>query len=253
MIEVANLRKVYRSTPINPLRKPVETRALESISLRVERGEAVALVGLNGAGKTTLLKILATLVLPDGGSASISGFDVIKASASVKSRIGLVTGDERSFYWRLTGRENLFLFGALQNIHFSELRNRVESMLDTFGIQGQADMPFRSYSTGMRQRLALARCLLHEPEVLLLDEPNKGIDPVLQVRSVSYIRDELVSRRKHTVLFATHNLEEAIALGGRVALLESGRLIYFDRPESADQLRKLMEPKTNQNNAKPEN
>lgn len=241
MIEVEKLTKVYRLGALNPFRRAAETLALDSVSLAVGRGEAVALVGRNGAGKTTLLKILATLVLPDSGRASVCGRDVVSDSAAVKSRIGLVTGDERSFYWRISGRENLMLFGALQNIPHRELAERADRLLAALGLAEQARLPFRSFSSGMKQRLAIARCLLHEPEALLLDEPNKGVDPLLQKKYIRYIREEVAGGMKRVVLLATHNLEEAIELGGRVALLEKGRLVYFDRPAGAEQIRKMME------------
>ena len=249
MIETEKLSKTYHTTPINPFRKPAQTTALESVTLRVGRGEAVAVVGRNGAGKTTLLKILATLVLPDGGRAEVCGHDVASQSAAVRSKIGIVTGDERSFYWRLSGRENLNLFGALHNIPRRELKERVARMLESFGLSEAADSPFRSYSYGMKQRLSLARCLMHEPDVLLMDEPNKGIDPLLQARSIEYIRDKIAGSGGRAVLLAPHNLEEAAALGGPVALLDKGRVIFFGKT-GALELREMME-KLEKNDAGP--
>jgi len=242
MIEAENLSKTYRTTPINPFRKPATTKALESVSFQVGRGEAVAVVGRNGAGKTTLLKILATLVLPDGGRAEICGNDVVASSAAVRRKIGIVSGDERSFYWRLSGRENLILFGALHNIPRRELKKRIDSILASLDLTAAADISFRSYSSGMKQRLSLARCLIHEPEALLMDEPNKGIDPLMQARSIEYIRDEIVGRGGRAALLATHNLEEAVALGGKVALLDRGRILFFGKVGDARELRDMMEP-----------
>ncbi len=241
MIEIEKLSKTYVTSPLNPFRKPVATKALESVTLSVVSGGAVSIIGRNGAGKTTLLKILATLVLPDGGRAAVCGLDVVSQSKAARRRIGIVTGDERSFYWRLSGRENLMLFGALHDIWPRDLRRRAEELLAATGLSEKADAPVRSYSTGMRQRLALARCLLHEPDVLLLDEPNKGLDPVMQSKMIGYIRDELAGRGGRTVLLATHNLEEAAALGGPAALLEQGRLVSFAKPDSVEQLRGLMQ------------
>ena len=242
MIEAENLSKTYHSTPVNPFRKPAITKALVSVSLRVGRGEAVAVIGRNGAGKTTLLKILATLVLPDGGHASVGGQDVVSRAAAVRRKIGIVTGDERSFYWRLSGRENLILFGALHDIPRRELKKRISGILDSLDLAAAADIPFRSYSSGMKQRLSIARCLIHEPEVLLMDEPNKGIDPLMQARSIEYIREEIAGRGGRAVLLATHNLEEAVALGGPVALLDSGRVLFFGKPGGAAELREMMQP-----------
>jgi ABC-2 type transport system ATP-binding protein len=241
MIEVEKISKTYRPAALNPFARKAEVPALNEVSLKVARGEATALVGRNGAGKTTLLKILATLVLPDSGRAAIGGSDVVSAARDVKRKIGIVTGDERSFYWRLSGRENLILFGALHNIPRGELKGRIDGLLRELGLSEHAGLPFRSYSSGLKQRLALARCLLHEPDVLLLDEPNKGIDPLLRAKNIQYIRDTLAGEMKRTVLLATHDLEEAFALGGRTAILEKGRIAYLGRPANAAELRDEME------------
>lgn len=240
MIRIINLTKTYRAGSPNPFKKGPAQRALDDASFDVQSGEAVALVGRNGAGKTTLLKILCTLVLPDAGSATVCGHDVVRDAAAARRCIGYASGDERSFYWRLTGRQNLNLFAALQDTPPREIRDRVNSLLALTGLEKKADTPFKNYSSGMRQRLSLARSLLHGPEVLLLDEPNRGLDPLLQQRFMDFLRDELLGRRKMTILLATHNLQEAAATAARVALLDKGKLLYFGAPGGDENLRTLM-------------
>lgn len=240
MILTENLAKTYSVAPVNPFRRAVKIPALAGVDLRVGAGEAVALVGRNGAGKTTLLKILGALVLPDGGRARVCGLDVVSRSRDVRAAIGLVTGDERSLYWRLTGAQNLALFGALYNVPPGELREKTARALADFGLGTHADVPVRSYSSGMRQRLMLARALLHEPRVLLMDEPNRAADPVLQGEFLARVRDDIAGRMKRAVLLATHNLEEAVSLGGRVAVIEKGKIVYSGKPDGVAELRDMM-------------
>lgn len=240
MIDIQGLSKNFRTAPLNPFRKPDITRALEDVSFRTEAGTITALVGRNGAGKSTLMKILATVVLPDSGSARVNGRDVLREPAAVRACIGLSGGDERSFYWRLTGRQNLLVFAALQNVPRREIPAKVDHLLDLFGLAGKAGIPFRNYSSGMRQRLALARALLHNPRVLLLDEPNKGLDPLLQESFKNFLTNELVGKHAMTVLVATHDLDTALEIAHRVAFLDKGRLLFFGRPENAGQIRDMM-------------
>lgn len=240
MIEIEGLSKNFRDTPLNPFRKPAVTEALADVSFRVDSGTVTALVGRNGAGKSTLMKILATVVLPESGTARVSGHDVLRAPDAVRARIGLSGGDERSFYWRLTGRQNLQVFAALQNVPRRDIPARVDRLLNLFGLEDKAGVAFRSYSSGMRQRLALARSLLHDPLVLLLDEPNKGLDPLLQENFKNFLKRELVDKQGKTVLVATHDLDTALDIAHNVAFLDKGRLLYFGKPENAGQIRDMM-------------
>lgn len=248
MISVRGISKSYRAGSPNPFKKGPEQRALDDASFEVGGGEAVALVGRNGAGKTTLLKILCTLVLPDAGAASVCGHDVVREPAAARRCIGYASGDERSFYWRLTGRQNLALFAALQDTPPRQIRERVGALLGLTGLEKKADMPFKNYSSGMRQRLSLARSLIHGPEVLLLDEPNRGLDPLLQQRFMDFLRDELLGKRKMTILLATHNLREAAATARKVALLDRGKLLFFGPPDNEEHLRGLMEQAAGEDN-----
>jgi ABC-2 type transport system ATP-binding protein len=200
------------------------TVALEDVTLAVQHGEIVGLVGANGAGKTTLLKILATLVLPTSGQVRVNGHDVVRDELAVKGQIGLMTGEERSFYWRLTGRQNLAFFAALYGLSSQEARTRISELGGFLGIT-DLDRRVQTYSTGMKQRLALARALLHNPPILLLDEPTKSLDPPTAQRLRAFLRERTDHPHPRTVVLATHNLTEAEQLSDRIILLHHGRCI----------------------------
>jgi len=248
MISTSNLSKIFSIVPINPFRRPETTVALRDVTLDVEAGEVVALVGRNGAGKTTLLKVLCGLFLPDGGHAEVCGLDVTTCQARILRRTGLMVGGERSMYWRLSGRENLYLFGALQDVPRLELPGRIDRVLTEVGLSARSDSPVRSYSSGMRQRLSLARALLNNPEVLLLDEPTRGMDPAMQSWFVEHLRGNITAGNR-TVLFATHSLEEAVQLGGKTIIIDMGRIEYTGRPPSTDELREIFVGICNSNRA----
>lgn len=197
--------------------------AVENVTLTIHEGELFGLLGPNGAGKTTLLKMLATLITPTFGEAWVNGHSLPHDEA-VKAGIGLVTTDERSFYWRLTGRQNLNFFAHLHSIPSKEIPSRIEELFALTHLQSMADQPFRTYSTGMRQRLAIARALLHRPKILFLDEPTRGLDPP-SIRALHHlIRHELTGQQGLTVLLTTHWLWEAEELCDRLAILHGGRI-----------------------------
>ncbi|MDR7464462.1 MAG: ABC transporter ATP-binding protein, partial [Armatimonadota bacterium] len=198
-------------------------RALAGISLRIEPGEVFGLVGPNGAGKTTLLKLLATLLLPSEGAARVDGADLVSQAGMVRRRVGLATGDERTFYWRLTGRENLEFFCGLRGQSPAVARRRAAEVLERVDLVEQADETVGRYSTGMRQRLAIARALLDDPPVLLLDEPTRSLDPVAAARVQTLIR-RLSREEGRTVLLATHQLGEAATACDRIGILVAGAL-----------------------------
>jgi ABC-2 type transport system ATP-binding protein len=198
--------------------------ALLDVDLAVRRGEILGLLGTNGAGKTTLLKILATLILPTAGRITIEGVDLIREPHRAIRLLSLVTADERSFYWRLTGRQNLEFFAAFHSLSRSAAHHRIEALREQLGLEA-LDRQFGVYSTGMRHRLAIARGLLREPQVLLLDEPTRSLDPVAAKGLHRLIRDTLVSQLGCTVVLATHNLQEAEELCDRAAFLHEGRLL----------------------------
>ncbi|HEV8336472.1 MAG TPA: ABC transporter ATP-binding protein [Candidatus Polarisedimenticolia bacterium] len=236
-IEITSLSKVFRSKKSlrqilgGPAAKPQETWALKDVSLQVPERAIYGLLGPNGAGKTTLLKILSCLVLPTSGQVRVGGFDTRKSEMEVKRTLGFVTSDERSFYWRLTGRENLQFFGNLHQLHGGALARRIDFLLEHLDLSDQADKPFREYSSGMKQRLAVARGLLHDPPVVLLDEPTRSLDPISAKHLRRFLSEELNGRQGKTLLLATHNLQEAEQLCQNVAVLSRGRILGAGRVE----------------------
>jgi ABC-2 type transport system ATP-binding protein len=227
-IETNQLTRVFRE-PGRLFRRSTlpGTLALDGISLSVESGECVALVGPNGAGKSTLLRILSTAVLPTSGTARIHGIDVARDAPAVRRRIGVMTGDDRSFFWRLTGFENLIFFAELQGISNAAAKARAIDLLEAFGLASAANRRFSGYSTGMRQRLGLARALLHRPSVLLLDEPTANLDLEHRGQVLDILRSILASGET-TALIASHDAGLAVTLANRVIRLEHGRISTVD-------------------------
>lgn len=206
----------------------VEREALRGVSFEIERGEIFGLLGPNGAGKTTLVKILATVLLPSSGSAEVCGFDVVRDASRIRERIGLVFGGERGLYGSLTGRDTLRFWGTLHGLRPVEVKRRTDELLDLVGLAERADDRVREYSRGMKQRLHLARGLVSQPEVLLLDEPTIGLDPVA-ARQMRELVEEL-NAGGTTILLTTHYMAEAEQLCQRVAFLSEGRIGLLDSP-----------------------
>ncbi|MGH9865972.1 MAG: ABC transporter ATP-binding protein [Candidatus Acidiferrales bacterium] len=204
--------------------------ALAGISFSVEPGEAVAVIGENGAGKSTLLRVLATLIVPTRGRAEISGCDVERNGAGARKQLGYYTSGDEGFYGRLTGRENLRLFAAMNNLNRSQAARRINELAELLGLEEILDRQARTYSTGMLQRLGLARSLLHAPAVLLLDEPTRSLDPLAAAEFRGFLKTEIVGRLGTTLLFASHTLSEVEEMAGRVVLLAQGRIRAFDTP-----------------------
>jgi ABC-2 type transport system ATP-binding protein len=221
-ITVRGLVKVFRGTT-----------ALDGVDLVVPRGRLHALVGRNGAGKSTLLRILATTVVPDAGSASIAGIDVLRSPRVARAHIGLCLADERSWYWPLTGRQNLDFFARLHGLGRAERGARCAEVLSAVGLDGPADRSFNDYSTGMRLRLSVARALLHDPAVLLLDEPTRSVDPPGAAALLGLLHQQVDAGR--TIVLVTHDLEEAAQADGATAL-DQGRAVavWSTRPERAE-------------------
>ncbi len=228
-IEVSGLAKSFAKKKSvgemlrHPLRRPERVHALRGVSLEVREGEIFGLLGPNGAGKTTLLKILSCLILPDRGQARVAG-ESIAHEDRVKPKIGLVNSDERSFYWRLSGRENLDFFACLYDVPARATARRIETLLRRLDLLEDAERRFSDYSSGMKQRLAIARALLHDPPLLLMDEPTRSLDPAAARALRRLVKDELNRRDGKTILLATHNLREAEVLCDRIAILVRGKV-----------------------------
>ncbi len=201
--------------------------AVNGVTMDISQGEIFGLMGPNGAGKTTLLKILTTLLLPSSGEAYVSGYS-IREEDKVKGSIGVISSEERSFYWRLAGRENLRFFATLHNMKPSEIKRRIESITETLGLKDFIDRRFDNYSTGMKQKLLIARSLIGNPMVLFIDEPTRGLDPV----AASQIREILknLSQTGITIFLITHSIEEAIEVCERVAIMYQGSIKATIRP-----------------------
>lgn len=221
----------FREALRHILKRP-KTTALNNLSLRVSRGRAFCLLGPNGAGKTTLIKILTTLVLPDEGQAFVNGYDVVKHPGAVKDVVGYAINDERSFYWRLTGRQNLEFFGALVGLRGASRDRKIDEVLELTGLEAAAGRRFNAYSTGMRQMLAFARALLTDADLLFVDEPTRSLDPLAADKVRSFLRRELVDRRGKTVFWATHDLNEAASAAHEIAVIDRGRIRLQGTPEA---------------------
>jgi|SRR5579862_921960 len=204
--------------------------ALAGISFSVEAGEAVAIVGHNGAGKSTLLRILATLMVPTRGRAALGGFDVERDGLAARRQLGYHTGGDEGFYARLSGRENLAFFAAMNNMMGPAARERIDSVAKLIGVADDLDRQVRTLSTGMTHRLGLARAFLHGPAVLLLDEPTRSLDPLAAADFRRLLKDDLVRRRGTTLLFASHTLSEVDEIADRIILLDHGNLLACDTP-----------------------
>jgi ABC-2 type transport system ATP-binding protein len=216
-----------------PFQRPT-VAAIEDLTLDVGEGEFFGLLGPNGAGKTTLFKILSAVVLPDAGTVLVGGHDVVREAAAVRSLLAPVIADERSLNWRLSARENLRTFAALQGLKGAALRRRIEEVLETVELTDTGEKLAGQFSSGMRQRLLIARALLSRPRILLLDEPTRSLDPVAAARFRKFLREELTLKHGCTVLLATHNAEEALELCGRVGVLHRGRMLRIGTPDELE-------------------
>ncbi|MBI2194251.1 MAG: ABC transporter ATP-binding protein [Planctomycetes bacterium] len=205
-------------------------RALDGLSFEARPGEIFGLLGPNGAGKTTVIKILCTLLTPDGGTACVNGFDILKQPMKVKRSLGvLLDSPERGFVFKLTGRDNLEFFASIHGFAPREARRRTSELLTLLGLEASAGVEMQKYSTGMKQKLALARALLSDPPVMILDEPTNGLDPQSAADLRSFIHERVRGGQK-TVLMTTHNMDEAERLCDRVAIISAGRLVALDAP-----------------------
>lgn len=206
--------------------------ALAGISFEVRPGETVALLGANGAGKSTLLRILATLLLPSRGSAQIAGYDAATQARLVRRQLGYHAGTDLGFYARLTGRENLRFFGRLNHLSGPTIAVRIAKLAEQFRLGEALDRQVRTLSSGTVQRLSLARALLHQPAVLLLDEPTRSLDAIGAVEFRRFLKSEVLGGGDTSLLFASHSLQEVELLADRIAVIDAGRLLACESVEA---------------------
>jgi len=203
--------------------------AVGGVDIQIEHGEIFGLLGPNGAGKSTTIRMLCTLLEPTSGTAHVNGYDIVRQANDVRRSLGTVLAGERSIYWKLTGRENLEYFAALYHIPSAIAKKRVEELIERMELKDRANELVEKYSTGMRQRVAIAKALLARPPILLLDEPTLGLDP----QAARNLR-ELIAQLKeegHTILLTTHYMEEADLLSDRIGIIDTGKIIALDTPE----------------------
>lgn len=221
---------------IDYIKKPFTVRkhnALRNVSLIINEGDRVAFLGANGAGKTTLLKLIGGILYPSAGHIHVDGFDTIKNNLKARKNVAFVLNEERSFYWRLTGRQNLEFFGALDNMKGNDLKRRINELLRLVDMEDSAERLVAGYSSGMKQRLAIARGLIGDPNVLILDEPTRTLDPIATREIKEIIKERINKNKERTLLIATHRFEEAVELCNKVCIMKKGAMVYFDTIEKA--------------------
>ncbi|RIK44025.1 MAG: ABC transporter ATP-binding protein [Chloroflexi bacterium] len=239
IVEVHDLTKTYQKktikegaslwTRVLPSGTKTETlTAVDKVSFTIRRGEIFGLLGPNGAGKTTTIKMLCTLLEPASGTATVCGYDIVRQADRVRQNLGAVMTGERSIYWKLSGRENLAYFAALYHIPPQVARQRIAELLERMELTKRADELVERYSSGMKQRIAIAKALLAKPPVLLLDEPTIGLDP----QSARNLREIVQGLKEegHTILLTTHYMEEADQLCDRIGIIDQGKVIALDTP-----------------------
>lgn len=223
VIEAQNLSKTYQS-------RGKSVTAVSNITFSVNQGELFGLFGPNGAGKSTIVRMLTTLLAPTSGAAMVNGFDVVQNEMQVRGSIGLVTADERSFYGRLTTQQNLQFYAAMQNVPRHKIAERIGEVLNLFGLTQKANTPTQSLSTGQKQRLNMARALIHNPPILFLDEPTKSMDVQTSDFVKQLIKEELVAKQGKTVVFISHELYEMENFCDRVIILANGAVQAVGTP-----------------------
>ncbi|MCW3995738.1 MAG: ABC transporter ATP-binding protein [Candidatus Bathyarchaeota archaeon] len=237
-IQTLNLTKTFTAkipaeTGLIRRRKTTMITAINGLNLQIKKGELFGLLGPNGAGKTTLVKMLCTLLPPDKGTALVNGFDIVKQQMNVKRSLGtLFSVGERGFFWRLNGYRNLEFFAAIYNVPRQKRHDRIMEVLRLVGLERSAFDLYQKYSGGMKRKLSLARTLLPDPPILLLDEPTTGLDVISSRNIREFVRSIVNDQSGRTVLYTTHYIEEASQICDRIGILRSGQLIACDTPDA---------------------
>ena len=215
MIELKELTKQFK-----------EIKAVDSLSFNVKKGEILGLLGENGAGKTTTLRLLATMLKPTSGTAIIDGYDLVKDSNLVRSKIGILFGGETGLYDRLTAYENIAYFGELNGMSKTEIKNRIDKLAKLLDMEEYINRRVGKFSKGMKQKVAIARSIVHNPEIMFLDEPTSGLD----VSAVKVVHDFIIELKKEgkTIVFSSHSMKEVEKLCERVAIIHKGKLQVQD-------------------------
>jgi len=229
-VEVDHLKRIFKTYIGIINRKAKEVLAVDDISFQIIPGELFGLLGPNGAGKTTTVKMLTTLLIPTNGTARVFGKDIVKDADEIRSQIGFIFGGERGLYWRLSGVDNLRYFATLYHVEPEVSKKRIPYLLELVGLSNRGNEKVEGYSRGMKQRLHIARTLLHDPEVLFLDEPTIGLDPVGARETRQVIRN--LQEEKKTILLTTHYMFEADALCDRIAVINHGKIVALDTPNA---------------------
>lgn len=206
--------------------------ACDGVNMRIGQGELFGLLGPNGAGKTTLVKVLSTLLIPDSGAVYIEGINTLRDPIAARKILGVTTGGERTLYWKLSAHDNLRYFASLYGIPSQEAEKRIAYLLDIMELTDKQHMRLEKFSTGMRQKVSIARAILHDPRVILLDEPTLGLDPSFSRFLRKFIREELNQTQKKTILLTTHYMDEAEQLCDRIAFMNRGRIVVLDTPDN---------------------
>jgi ABC-2 type transport system ATP-binding protein len=240
-IEIINLTKTFK-TKYNPngngasffkRGNSVTVKAVNNLNLTIESGKLFGLLGPNGAGKTTLVKMLCTLLPPDGGTALINGYDVRKQQMQVKRSLGtLFSVGERGFFWRLNGYRNLEFYASIYNVPRARRQQRIMEVLKLVQLENSAFDLYQRYSGGMKRKLALARTLLPDPPILLLDEPTTGLDVISSRNIRDFVKNTVSKESGKTVLYTTHYIEEAAQICDQIGILKQGQLIACDTPDN---------------------
>ncbi|WP_223701177.1 ABC transporter ATP-binding protein [Sutcliffiella deserti] len=222
MIEIQEVSKKFQD-------KKVFVTALKHVSFTVKKGQVVGLLGENGAGKTTLLRTIATLLTPTDGNVSVNGFDTVKNPDAIKKQIGVLFGGETGLYDRLTARENLEYFAALYGLSKHETKVRIDDLAKMFGMRDYMNRKVGGFSKGMRQKVAIARTLIHNPDIILFDEPTTGLD----ITSSNVFRQLVhqLKREGKTIIFSSHIMEEVTMLCDTVAMMHKGELVHHGNLE----------------------
>jgi ABC-2 type transport system ATP-binding protein len=237
MIRVENVSmfypipKKYIEYLVKPFLKK-KFKALDGINLKIKDGDSIAFLGSNGAGKTTLLKLIGGLLYPSIGQIIINEHDTMNDNLKSREKVGFVLNEERSFYWRLTGIQNLRFFAALDNIHGKQLETKIDQLIKMVGLEDSANKLFAGYSSGMKQRLAIARGLIADPDILILDEPTRTLDPISSEEIKKIISQRIHENKVRTLLIATHSLDEAESLCNKVCIMKSGKILLYENKKT---------------------